>query len=97
MAYDQQAAERVRQALATRSDVTEKAMMGGLSFMIGGTMCCSVSGKGGMLVRVAAADYERVLLEPSVEPAKMGDRIMRGFVRVRPEGCRTAALDSAGY
>jgi len=52
MAYDEKAAMRVRELLSSRTDVIEKKMMGGLCFMVGGHMCCSVSGKGGILVRV---------------------------------------------
>src|SRR4029077_19274194 len=52
MAYDEKTAARVRKALAGRHDVVEKKLMGGLCFMVNGNMCCSVSGKGGLLVRV---------------------------------------------
>ena len=53
MAYDEKTAARVRKALAGRRDVVEKKLMGGLCFMTQGGMCCSVSGKGGLLVRRA--------------------------------------------
>jgi hypothetical protein len=43
--------------------------MGGLSFMADGAMFCSVSGRGGLLVRVGAEAQERVLGEPHVQPA----------------------------
>lgn len=91
MAYDEPMAERVRRLLARRRDVVEKKMMGGLSFMVRGRMCCSVSGRGGLLVRVAAADRERMLREPHVEPMEMRGRTMTGFVRVTPDGYRTDA------
>ena len=84
MAYDEQTAERVRKALAGRRDVTAKKMMGGLAFMVKGNMCCSVSGRGGLLVRVGAD--EAVFGEPHVERVKMGARTMSGFARVQPEG-----------
>src|ERR671910_486561 len=44
MAYDEQLAARVRTLLADRTDVTERKMFGGLTFMIGGNMCCGVNG-----------------------------------------------------
>jgi len=81
MAYDERTAERVRAALSGRRGVAEKTLMGGLCFMVNGGMCCSVSGRGGLLVRVAAETYERMLGEPHVQPMKMGQRVMRGFVR----------------
>ena len=34
---------------------------------------------------------DRVLLEPYVAPMEMGGRVMRGFVRVSPDGYRTEA------
>jgi|SRR5262249_21947378 len=89
MAYDEQTAERVRKVLAGRRDVTAKKMMGGLAFMVKGGMCCSVSGRGGMLVRVGAD--ETVYGAPHVERVKMGARTMSGFARVQPEGYATDA------
>ena len=91
MAYDENTAARVRTALAGRRDVVEKKLMGGLCFMTNGGMCCSVSGRGGLLVRVDIEAMDRVLLEPHVKPMKMGGRVMRGFVRVAPDGYRTDA------
>jgi hypothetical protein len=91
MAYDEKTAERVRQLLCTRRDVVEKKLMGGLCFMVKGGMCCSVSGRGGLLVRVGPESHERMLGEPHVEPMEMSGRTMTGFVRVMPEGYRTEA------
>ncbi len=89
MAYDEQTAERVRKVLSGRRDVAAKKMMGGLAFMVKGGMCCSVSGRGGLLVRVGAD--ETVFGEPHVERMKMGARTMSGFARIRPEGYATDA------
>ena len=89
MAYDEETAERVRKAPAGRRDVSARKMMGGLAFMVKGSMCCSVSGRGGLLVRVGAD--EAVFGEPHVERVKMGARTMSGFARVRPEGYATDA------
>ena len=91
MAYDEKTAARVRKALAGRRDVVEKKLMGGLCFMTRGGMCCSVSGKGGLLVRVDIEAMDRVLPEPHVKPMEMGGRVMRGFARVAPDGYRTDA------
>jgi TfoX/Sxy family transcriptional regulator of competence genes len=91
MAYDEQLAERVRRILKPRGDVAEKKMMGGLSFMAGGAMCCSASGKGGLLVRVDPKTHEALLGEDHVEPADIAGRRMTGFVRVAAEGYRTDA------
>ena len=65
--------------------------MGGLCFMVGGAMCCAVSGRGGLMVRVGAEAQKRALSEPHVTPLTMAGRTVKGFVRVAPEGYRTKA------
>ena len=89
MPYDEATASRVRASLACYDNITERTLMGGRCFMHGGSMCCSVSGKGGLLVRVAPNDYTAVLARAHVAPMTMGKRTMRGFVRVSSEGYRT--------
>jgi TfoX/Sxy family transcriptional regulator of competence genes len=91
MAYDEQTAERVRKIFSGRRDVVEKKMMGGLCFMVKGAMCCSVSGRGGLMVRVGPDAHERTLREPHVTAMEMRGRVMTGFVRVTPDGYRTEA------
>jgi hypothetical protein len=91
MAYDEQTAERVRRMFAGQQDVVEKKMMGGLCFMVGGAMCCSVSGRGGLMIRVGPQAHEQTLRKPHVTPMEMRGRVMTGFVRVAPDGYRTDA------
>ena len=90
-AYDEKTAERVRKLLSRRLNVAEKKMMGGLCFMLRGHMCCSVSGRGGLMVRVGANAQDAALCEPHVQPIEMAGRIMTGFVRIAPEGYQTEA------
>jgi TfoX/Sxy family transcriptional regulator of competence genes len=89
MAYDAQTADRVRWILADHPGISEKKMFGGLSFLMRGAMCVSVSGRGGLLVRVGPDVHERLAREPHVQTAMMGGRSMTGFLRVMPEGYRT--------
>jgi len=91
MAYDEKTAGRVRKLLSVRPDVVEKKLMGGLCFMVKGRMCCSASGKGGLLIRIGPDAQQLMLGEPHVQPMEMRGRIMTGFVRVAPEGYRTEA------
>jgi TfoX/Sxy family transcriptional regulator of competence genes len=92
--YDQHAAERVRQLLSGRRDVVEKRMVGGLSFIVNGSMCCGVTGTA-LMVRVGAEGREAALAQPHVLPMKLGGRPLAGFVCVDPEGYRSkAALDA---
>ncbi len=91
MAYDESTAARVRDHLAGQQGISEKTLMGGRCFMAGQSMCCSVSGSGGLLVRISPDGYEAALAKTHVEPMMMGRRTMRGFVCVAPDGYRTAA------
>jgi TfoX/Sxy family transcriptional regulator of competence genes len=91
MAYDENTAARVRKLLAGQRDVAEKKMMGGLCFMVNNTMCCTVSGRGGMLIRVGPDAHARMLQEPHTSPMEMRGRIMTGFVRVAPDGYQSDA------
>ena len=91
MPYDEGTAERVRGILSGRRGVIEKKLMGGLCFMVDGSMCCSVSAKGGLLVRIEPHERDHMLREPHVKPMEMRGRTMSGFVRIAPEGYRTAA------
>jgi hypothetical protein len=91
MAYDETTAARVRKLLADQRYVAEKKMMGGRCFMVNDTMCCTVSGRGGMLIRVGPEAHARMLLEPHASPMEMRGRIMTGFVRVAPEGYQSDA------
>src|SRR6478609_3806470 len=91
MPYDTQAADGIRILLSNRHDVVERKMMGGIVFMVNGNMCITASGRGGILVRVGPEAQKRILKEPHVQPMRMAGRSMAGFVRVMPEGYRTAA------
>jgi TfoX/Sxy family transcriptional regulator of competence genes len=91
MAYDESAAERIRTLLSGRSDVHEKKMFGGLCFIVRGHMCCAASGRGGLLVRVGPDAPASVFKEPYASTVEMRGRIMSGFVRVAPDGYRTAS------
>ena len=91
MPYDTHAADGIRILLADRPGVVERRMMGGLVFMVNGHMCVTASGRGGILVRVGPEAQARALKEPHVKPMTMAHRAMTGFVRVMPEGYRTAA------
>ena len=89
MAYDLQTAERIRHLLADRGDVYERKMMGGLVFMVKGGMCCVVSGRGGLMVRVEPDEHPRLVRQAHVTPMIMAGREVTSFVRVRPEGYRS--------
>lgn len=85
MNYDPEAAERVRQLLSNRDGVVERRMVGGLSFLVNGDMCCGVTDRA-LMVRVGAKGRQQALREPHVRPMQLGGRTLSGFVCVDPAG-----------
>lgn len=94
MGYDAETAGRVRLFFSGRDDVVEKKMVGGVSFIINGSMCCGVTGSS-LMVRVGADDRERALAEPHVRPMEFAGRPLSGFVCVDPPGFLTNAALAA--
>ncbi len=88
MSYDDHLADRIRRAFGGRGEVTEKAMFGGLCFMIDGHMCIGIVGDD-MMVRVGPDEYDRALEQSHVREMDFTGRPMRGYVYVEPEGCST--------
>jgi TfoX/Sxy family transcriptional regulator of competence genes len=89
VAYDEDLAERIRELMAAEPGVTEKAMFGGLAFLIGGNMSVSASGQGGLLLRVDPEDTDALLEEPHAEAFVMRGRAMQGWLRVDTAGVGT--------
>jgi TfoX/Sxy family transcriptional regulator of competence genes len=89
MAYDEDLANRIRELLAGEPDLTEKKMFGGLAFLAGGNMAVAASGQGGVLVRIAPAETDRLVATTSARPMEMRGRPMQGWLRVDPEHLRT--------
>jgi TfoX N-terminal domain len=86
MAFDEGLADRVRRVLASAGMTpTEKKMFGGLSFLIGGNMCCGVRGAD-LLARVGPDAAAGALAEPATRPFDMGRGPSKGWVVVAPDG-----------
>jgi TfoX/Sxy family transcriptional regulator of competence genes len=89
MAYDEELADRLRELLASQEGVSEKAMFGGLAFLVNGNMCVSASRTGGLLVRIDPAQTDNALARPHTALMEMGGRTMEGWLIVAPTGIRT--------
>ena len=89
MAYDEDLANRIRELIGARRDLTEKKMFGGLAFLVGGNMAVSASGQGGILLRVDPARSESMVSSSKAEVAIMQGRPMAGWLRVGAEDVRT--------
>ena len=85
MAFDEALAERVRDVLAPRGEVTERKMFGGIAFMLSGNMAVGVIGED-LMVRLDPADTEKALVEPHARPMDFTGRPMKNMVYVDPAG-----------
>jgi len=92
VAYDEKLAARVRVLLADRTDVGERKMFGGLTFMVAGHMCCGVNGDD-LIVRLDPDHEDEALARRHARPMDFTGRPMTGFVTVQPEGLKGAQLN----
>lgn len=86
MAYSEDVANRVREALAN-ADVMpiEKKMFGGLAFMVDGHMTVGIIGDE-LMVRVGKDAHEDALSQPHARTMDFTGKPMAGFVYVGTEG-----------
>jgi len=89
MTYDEDLADRIREAIADEPDVTETRMFGGLAFLVGGSVAVGVSGRGGLKVRVDPVQTDALLAKPHAATFEMGGRALQGWLRVDAEGVPT--------
>ena len=84
MAYNEDLAGRLRKMLLHKPGVAEKAMFGGLSFLLNGKMFCGVL-KDNLVVRVKPEDSDALLKLPDVKPMNFTGKPMKGFLYVGPK------------
>ena len=89
MAYDEDLGYRLREILYPADGLSEKAMFGGLAFLINGNMAVAASSQGGLLLRINPEDAGKLLAKAHTEPFVMRDREMTGWLRVDAGGIRT--------
>jgi TfoX/Sxy family transcriptional regulator of competence genes len=88
MAYDEKLAARIRKALEHLPKVEEKKMFRGVTFMVNGKMCLSVSGDE-MMVRFDPALQEIVAEKNGFRTMIMKDREYKGYGYVSQEAIRS--------
>ena len=94
MAYDEALAARIRDhVLDLVPQALEQKMFGGLAFLVGGHLAVAASGHGGLMVRCAPEDTDRLLEEPGTETMVMRGRAMDGWLRVDDTTLDEAALE----
>jgi len=89
MAYDEDFARRIREHLAAEDAITEKAMFGGLAFLLHGNMAVGISHGDELMVRVGPEATDDALARPHARLLAMSGRPMKGWILVAREGVTT--------
>lgn len=90
MAYDKHVAERIRQWVGRKRGFEEKAMFGGIGFLLQGNMCIGVW-KDSIVLRIGKVVWESYLEQDYVGEFDITGRSMTGWVLVEPDGFDTEA------
>ncbi len=85
MAYNEKLAERIRQSLSEQAHVEEKAMMGGLTFMVNDKMCVGII-KDELMCRIDPALHDSAVEKPGCRTMDFTKRPMKGYVMVDETG-----------
>jgi len=85
MAFDEGLATRLREIMATRADVSEKKMFGGLAMMYRDYMVVGILGES-LMARVGPEAYEAALQRPHAREMDFTHKPMKGYVLVDPGG-----------
>jgi hypothetical protein len=88
MAYNEELADRIREALVDQPDVEEKKMFRGLCFMVNGKMCLCASGDE-MLCRIGPDIFEQALDTNGCRGMIRNGKPLKDFVFVGPGAMRT--------
>lgn len=85
MAFNEELAERIRQALARKKNIEEKKMFGCICFFRNGNALAGVW-KDALIARLGPDEGEAALREPHVGQFDITGRPMKNWVVVDPEG-----------
>jgi hypothetical protein len=87
MPYNEKLADKIREALAGQRKVEEKKMFRGLTFMVNGKMCVSVSGDE-MMCRFDPEQQEIAAKKKGFRTMIMRGKLYKGFGYVNGEGIK---------
>ena len=88
MAYNEKLTNRVREALAGISNIEEKKMFRGVTFMVNGKMCVT-AGDDEIMCRIDPALHEDAIKKRGCRTVVMKGREFKGYVYVNGEGMKT--------
>jgi TfoX/Sxy family transcriptional regulator of competence genes len=83
MAYDPGLAQCVREVLGKRAGISERAMFGGLAFLVDGKMFVGIR-ESSLMARVGPERHADALAMPSVRVMNFTGRPMKGYVYIDP-------------
>jgi TfoX/Sxy family transcriptional regulator of competence genes len=89
MAYNEQMADRIREALMNLPVVEEKKMFQGVCFMVNDKMCVCVRNND-ILCRIGEQQAVLVLEKGNCNQMVNGDRVMKGYVFVEDVNLQTS-------
>jgi TfoX/Sxy family transcriptional regulator of competence genes len=95
MAYNEHLADRIRQTLKEKrvTNILEKKMMGGLTFMINEKMCVGII-KEDLMVRIDPDWHEEAIKKEGCRTMDFTSKPMIGYVLINPDGVdKEADLD----
>lgn len=90
MAYNTKLADRIRDYLArqTKQKITEKAMFGGLAFLVDDKMCVNVSGEN-LMCRFDPGLQEDVANKTGFQSMIMRGKELEGYCYIHPIGFKS--------
>ena len=88
MAYNETLANRIRESLQHLTNIEEKEMMGGLTFMVNGKMCVGII-KDEMMCRIDPEFHEKAIEMRGCRTMDFTKRPMKGYVMVDDTGIKT--------
>jgi len=88
MAYNEKLANRIRERLSVLDNVTEKEMMGGLTFMYNDKMCIGII-KDEMMCRIDPALHDDCVEMRGCRTMDFTKRPMSGYVMIDETGMKT--------
>ena len=88
MAYDRGLAQRVREVLATRPNISEREMFGGLAFLVDGKMFVGIRNSS-LMARIGPEHDQDALAMPHVRVMDFTGRPMKGYVYIDPPAIST--------
>jgi TfoX/Sxy family transcriptional regulator of competence genes len=83
MAFDLGLAQRVRAVVADRPGISERAMFGGLAFLVDGKMFVGIRNSS-LMARVGSERHQHALAMPGVRVMDFTGRPMKGYAYIDP-------------